>query len=216
MQSSHGVCRETYDWGQGIDSPVGRVNLQGACTPPRRHGVSCQGCWLLASTVLKPSREVGEMIGRSSSLETTVRRKGLLMPASGVQNQPPSASPSLVSKRVLHAPSLPAAAPNDCKHTVHPCSSIARQRSLQALLSSPSSLGPALPHALPLRGSEIQVCSRIQSEFGASLGNVGRREEERKCQMSEHRMGSHRYRGESWRKKGPTTGSSELAGMGIS
>lgn len=46
---------------------------------------------------------------------------------------------------------------------------------------------------LPVRGSEIQIHSWLQSESEASLGLVREREKER-CQMSEHGM-EERYTG---------------------
>lgn len=74
----------------------------------------------------------------------------------------------------------------------------------------------ALPNDLPLRGSEIHVCAWIQSGSEASLGHVGEGEKERKGQLSEHKVQSHSYRRESGLKDSPTTGLSELAGVGIS
>lgn len=90
------------------------------------------------STILKPSREVGEIIGQNSSLESTVRRKGLLTPVSGVQNQPPQRLPVSCPRGSFTLCHCPLQHQMTANTPCTACSSMACQRSLQALLSDPS------------------------------------------------------------------------------
>lgn len=203
-----GFGRETRDWGQGIDRPVGRVNFTG-CT----HTTEKAWCFLprlLASRFYNPeaftwnggnywAKQLAhwrpQWEGRVFSLLQVVCRTSSLSVS----------QPCVQEDRSFTLCHCPLQHQMTANTPCTACSSVARQRSLQALLSSPSSPG-LLCHMLSLSEDQIQVCSWIQSKFGASLDNVGEREEERKCQMLEHRVGSHRYRGEFGWKKGPTTG----------